>query len=220
MKEIIEKLIGLEIAIASEKGPFDLFALFSTDEESEDRWDLVVSATWIGEEVIQALEYLNSRLRSHLTPQEFSIILKIAPLDVYDWRVRDLQKLVTTEHELKELEGYRFYGFRVQKMYVITCKPQIDERLMRSIWNIILKMWRSSKGNKIIESEAILKELQRKGKKVRDYEMDRILEYLIKAGCIRGPQYVDSSGIREHGAMSITWIDPEWRIPSSISLSA
>ena len=64
MKEIIKKLIRLETTVASEKGPFDLFALFSTDEEVEDRWDLVISATWIGEESLQALEYLTKKLHS------------------------------------------------------------------------------------------------------------------------------------------------------------
>lgn len=218
MKEIIEKLIRLETAVADEKGPFDLFALFSTDEGVEDGWDLVVSATWIGQESLQALEYLATQLRSYLTPEEYSTIQKIAPLDVYDRRVKGIQNIVTTEHKLKELSDYRFNGFRVDKMYVITCKLQIDEQLMHSMWKIILKMWRS--GNKKIESEAILKELQRSGEKVRDYAMDRILEYLINTGCIRGPQYVNSTHIREHGAMIITWVKADCRTPSPLSISA
>lgn len=207
MKQTLEKLVRLETAVAAEKGPFDLFALFSTDEEAGDRWDLVVSATWIGEESLQALDYLTNKLRSCLTPEEFLTILKIAPLDVYDARVKDIQKMVTTEHQLKELREYRFYGLRVDRVYVITCKLQIDDRLLRLMWGIIVRLWRS--GNQKIESAAILKELQRRGATVRDYAMDRMLEHLLNAGCIRGPQYVNSVDVRSHGAMIVTWINAE-----------
>lgn len=218
MKEFINKLIRLEAAVASEKGPFDLFGLFSTDEEEHDRWDLVVSATWIGEENLQALEFLTKQLRSYLTPAEFSRILKIAPLDVYDPRVIDIQKIVTTEHKVKELSNYRFYGFKVEKMYIITCRPQIDEHLLRLMWKIILRMWRSRSG--MIESEAVLAELEKRGTKVRDYAMDRVFEYLLRAGSLSGAQYIDSDGIRKHGAMSIGWVDDSYRIPESSLMSA
>ena len=218
MKEFIKKLIRLETVVASEKGPFDLFALFSTDGEVEDRWDLVISATWIADEYLDALEYLIRQLRSYLTVQEFSMISKIAPLDVSDPRVKEIQNIVTTEHKLKELRNSSFYGSKVEKMYVITCKLQIDERLMLLMWKTILKMWQS--GNKRIESEAILRELARKGEKVPDYTMDRILEYLLHTRCIRGPQYINSTDVRKHGAMTITYVDAGCRKAPSIPMSA
>jgi hypothetical protein len=218
MKETIKKLIRLETAVASEKGPFDLFALFSTDEEVEDRWDLVISATWIGEESLQALEYLTKKLRSYLTAQEFATISKIAPLDVFDPRVKELQKIVPTEHKLKELTGYRWYGFRVEKMYVITCKLQIDERLVRLMWRTIRKIWQS--GNKRIESDVVLAELDRRGEKVPDYAMDRVWEYFLNGGCIRGRGYMNSTARRRHGAMVVTWVNPTCTTPASIPLSA
>ena len=40
MNQLADKLIPPESAIAVQKGPFDLFALFSTDEDLEDKWDL------------------------------------------------------------------------------------------------------------------------------------------------------------------------------------
>ena len=218
MKDFITKLIRLETAVACEKGPFDLFALFSSEEEVGDRWDLVVSASWIGEESLEALEYLTKELRSYLTVQQFSAISKIAPLDVYDPRVKDIQSIVTTEHKLKELNDYKFYGFRVEKMYLITCKLQIDERLMILMWKIILKMWQS--GNRKIESEAILSDLTKRGEKVRDYAMDRILEYLLNTKCIRGPQYLNSTDVRRHGAMLITYVDVGCRALASVPMSA
>jgi hypothetical protein len=217
MKEFIKKLIRVETAVALEKGPFDLFGLFSTDEEADDRWDLVISATWIGAEYLEALRYLIKRLRSHLTAAEFSMISKIPPLDVFDQRVIDMQKILTTEHRVKELSNYRFNGFRVEKMYIITCKSQIDERLMRLMWKIILKMWRP--GAKI-ESQAVLAELEKRGEVVRDYAMDRVFGYLLNAGFITGAQSIDWDVARKHGAISIGWVNDSRRIPESIPMSA
>jgi hypothetical protein len=179
---------------------------------------LVVSATWIGEHYLQALEYLTKQLRSYLTAAEVSGILKIAPLDVYDPRVKDMQKILTTEHKVKELSNHPFNGFRVEKMYIITCRPQIDEHLMLLMWKIILRMWQSR--NRKIESEAILRELTKRGEKVRDYAMDRIFEYLLHTRCIRGPQYLNSTDVRKHGAMIITYVDASCRTAASVPMSA
>jgi hypothetical protein len=218
MKELIKKLIRLETDVTTEKGPFDLFGLFSSDDDEDERWDLVVSATWIGEQSLQALRFLTKQLRSYLAPAEFSRILKIAPLDVYDPRVTEIQKIVSTEHKVKELSDYRFYGFRVEKIYIITCKPQVDENLMRLMWKIILRKWHVGEG--MIKSEAVLTELEKRGTKVRDYSMDRVFEYLLREGCITGAQYIDSDGIRKHGAMSIGWVNDSYRVPDSIQMSA
>jgi len=103
MKETIEKLVGIEKAVAVDRGPFDLFALFTSEDEGEDRWDLVVSATWIGYESLSAIEYLIRQLRSRLTPDEFSRISKIAPLDIFDLRVSEIQNALTTEHKPRSL---------------------------------------------------------------------------------------------------------------------
>jgi hypothetical protein len=207
----VHKLKSLELAIAGEKGPFDLFALFSTDEELEDKWDLVVAATWIGEDDKKALDYLSSKLQQALTPQEFLSISKIAILDVYDPRVKDIQKHYKIEHDLLRLTEYKFYGIRVDIVYLITSKIQVDPLLLRSIWPIVVKMWRS--GNKAISSEDIFIKLKEQGKTIPDYAMDRIFDYLMSSNCISGPQFIDRDGIREHGAMVITFVDRECRVP-------
>jgi hypothetical protein len=221
MKETIEKLVGLEKAVAVDRGPFDLFALFSSEEEEEDRWDLVVSATWIGFESLSAIEYLIRRLRSRLTADEFSRISKIAPLDIFDPRVSEIQNARTTEHKLEPLSDYRFNGSTVEKIYLITCKPQIDKTLLRQVWKIIVRKWKSGDAG-MIKSNTILEELVRSDVKVGDYALDRVFEYLLKAGCIQGAQIVDADAdeIRKHGSLSIGWVDPHCRIPSSLRVSA
>jgi hypothetical protein len=210
MNQLADKLIPLESAIAGQKGPFDLFALFSTDEELEDKWDLVVAATWIGEDNKKALDYLSSKLQNALTPQEFLSISKIAILDVYDPRVKDIQKHHRVEHDLLRLTEYRFDGIRVDIVYLITSKIQIEAPLLRTMWPIIVKMWRS--GNKAIDSEEVLTKLEEEGQVVPDYAMDRIFDYLSSSRCIRGPQYMGSEAIKRHGAMVITFVDRECQV--------
>ena len=128
-----------------------------------------------------------------------------------------MQKILTTEHKVKELSNYPFNGFRVEKMYIITCKSQIDEHLMRLMWKIILRMWRP--GAKV-QSEAVLAELEKRGEVVRDYAMDRVFEYLLSAGCITGAQSVDWDVARKHGAISIGWVNDSCRVPEYIPMSA
>lgn len=220
-KETIEKLVGIERMVAIDRGPFDLFALFSTEEEEDDRWDLVVSATWIGFESLSAIEYFIGQLGSHLTRDEFSQITKIAPLDIFDLRVSEIQNALTTEHKPEDLTDYRFNGNRVEKVYVITCKPQMDKDLLRRVWRILVRRWKSGDAG-MIESASILEELLRNHVKVGDYALDRVFEYLLQAGCVKETaQEVDASAIRRHGAVSIGKVVPECRgIPASLRVSA
>jgi len=204
MKALLNKLRQLESAITAEKKPFDLFALF-TSEEAKHLWDLVVSGVWIDDDEEEATEYLNQRLQTILTKDELELICKVATLDSYDPRVKDLQKVIKVEHGLSEINDYRFYGLAVDKIYIITCKLQVHEELLRLMWQIVTELWQA--GNLAIDSEEILSQLQTQGKSARNYSMDRVLEYLIESKCIRGPRYMNADAVKEHGAMIITKVN-------------
>lgn len=206
MTDFRKKLVDLEKNLALEKGPFDLFAIFSSDD-IEDKWDLIVSAIWISEGKKEALDTLSRHLRDVLAPSELLSISKIVPLDVYDPRVKDIHKLVQLEHGQKRIRHYKLYGFRVDTVYVITSKLQIDERLMQLMWESIIERWNS--GPRGIDSAEILSYLKSTGENVPNYSMDRILEYLLNAQCIRGPRFLNSTAVKEHGAMAITWVNPD-----------
>lgn len=211
MNELIEKLIPLEITIAADKGNFDLFALFSNDEGLEDKWDLVVAATWISEDNKKALDYLSDRLQSFLSSQEFLSISKIAILDVYDPRVKDIQKHYQVEHGKLRLTDYRFYNIRVDIVYLITSKIQVNSTLLRATWPILLKFWKM--GNKAISSEEVLEALEEQNFTVPDYALDRIFDYLVTSHCIKGAQHLGRDAIRRHGAIIITFVDRECDVP-------
>lgn len=207
MKGLIDKLTNLEKSIAAEGKPFDLFALFSGNEWDSGEWDLVVASQWINDDTMGALRYLNERLRTILTEEELASISKITNLDIYDPRVREIQLQVDVEHGHVELSNYKFYVFNIDKVHVITSKLQKNEQLMRSIWKIIVEFWQS--GKKKIYSEEVLNEVLSQGIKPRDYAMDRALQYLIRKGCIKGPEFINAQGVKEHGAMAIITVNPK-----------
>jgi hypothetical protein len=155
----------------------------------------------------EALDILSGQLLKTLNQSEFLSISKIVPLDVYDPRVEDMQKMAPIEHDLKKIRHYKFYGFRVDTIYLITCKLQIDKRLMRLMWEYIIERWNS--GPPGFGSEEILSYARSRGEKVPSYSMDRIFKYLLNAQCIRGPRFLNSTAVKEHGAMAITWVDPD-----------
>jgi hypothetical protein len=213
MNALLNKLKNLESTIAADGKPFDLFALF-TSEEDDSLWDLVISGFWIDEHEEEATEFLTQRLEEALTEDELKLICKVATLDTYDPRVRDIQKLIEIEHGLSPIDSYKFYGLYIEKIYVITCRLQVDKQLMLSMWTIIVHIWTS--GNKGFDSKEILNQLNANGLSVRDYAMDRVLESLIKSKCINGPRYINSDAVREHGAMIITKVDPDCQAVKSL----
>jgi hypothetical protein len=124
---------------------------------------------------------------------------------------KDIQKHYQVEHDLIRLTEYKFYGIKVDIVYLITSKIQVDAPLLRAMWPIIVRMWRS--GNKAIDSKEILTKLEEQGQVVPNHAMDRIFDYLTSSRCIRGLQHMGSEAIKRHGAMLITFVDRECQVP-------
>jgi hypothetical protein len=61
--------------------------------------------------------------------------------------------------------------------------------------------------------EDILIKLEERGQTVPNYAMDRIFDYLMSSNCISGPQFIDRDGIKQQGAMVITFVDRECHVP-------
>lgn len=196
------------MAIAEESRPFDLFALFSSEEGEEGEWDLVISALWMNESRAKALEYLNGKIKAAFTSEEFKLINTIQILDVYDPRVKELQETANVEHDLVEISDYKFYGFVVDKIYLITAKLQFDPELMNSVWQIITEAWNT--GAHRIQSEDILAKLEAQGIAIQDYALDRVLDFLFGLKIIHGARYVNAESIRAHGGAIITGVSADW----------
>lgn len=70
MKELVEKLTTIEKETSAERGEYDLFALFLR-EDSSNKWDILVSASWISDNKEDALKYLAKKFKKHLLLTNF-----------------------------------------------------------------------------------------------------------------------------------------------------
>ena len=123
MKALAKKLCGLERAIAAEKGPFNLFALFLR-EDAPNVWDLVVAAEWIDEDQTQALTELAKRVRAYLHPNEIVKISRVVIVETANPDVKEIATAVPISHGVAEVVNRDFFGLAIKHAFVITA--QID----------------------------------------------------------------------------------------------
>ena len=123
MKQLVEKLVPLEREISADKGEFALFALFLR-EDAQDRWDLVVSASWIEADKKKALDYLVNQLQPRLKPQELLSISRIVLIDEDNPALEAIHKAIRAEHGTTEVRNSNFFGLQIEHAYIITSKRE------------------------------------------------------------------------------------------------
>jgi len=122
--ELTEKFAELESRIAEEKGPFALFALFMR-EDAPDRWDLIVSAPWAGEDKRSVVDYFVGQIKSRLGEQGLTSLSRIVVIDPQDAAVQALNRTIQIEHGRVEVRDSTFFGLTVKQAYIITSqRPQ------------------------------------------------------------------------------------------------
>ena len=133
MKTLAEKLRGLEQAIADEKGPFNLFALFLR-EDAPDVWDLVVAAEWIEEDQSQALAELSKRVRAYLRPDEITRISRVVIVERANPAVKAIASAVSISHGVAEVANSSFFGLAIKHAFIITAQltPPPNKVLQRT----------------------------------------------------------------------------------------
>ena len=121
MNEIVEKFASLEAEIAQKRGDFSLFALFLR-EDAPDRWDLIVSAPWVGQNKDEAVDYLIAEIKSHLGPQDLVSLSRIVVVDSNDPPVQALANAFHVEHGRVEVRDSNLFGLQVKHAFIITSK--------------------------------------------------------------------------------------------------
>lgn len=119
--ELTEKFADLESQIAEEKGGFVLFALFMR-EDAPDRWDLILSAPWLGGDKQSAVDYFVSQIKSRLGEQDLTSLSRIVVIDPHDVAVEALNRAIQIEHGKVEVRDTTFFGLPVKHAYIITSK--------------------------------------------------------------------------------------------------
>ena len=119
--DLSNKFRDLESRIAQEKGGFTLFALLMR-EDVPDRWDLIVSAPWVGTDKHAAVEYFVNQIRSQLGQQDLTSLARIVVVDPQDAAVRAFNGLVEIEHGGAEVRDSNLFGLPVKHAFIITSK--------------------------------------------------------------------------------------------------
>jgi hypothetical protein len=119
--ELVQRFAALEASVAEEKGPFALFALFMR-EEVPDRWDLIVSAPWLGDDRQAAVAYLVVQIKSRLGAQELINLTRIVVIDPENEALQNLNRVIQTEHGTVEVADSEFFGVLVKRAFIITSK--------------------------------------------------------------------------------------------------
>ena len=119
--ELASNFTRLESRIAENKGDFALFALFLR-EDVPDRWDLIVSAPWVGADRQGALNYLVNEIKSFLGPQDLTALARIVVVDPNDAAFQNLNRAIRVEHGTAEVRDSNFFGLPIKHAYIITSK--------------------------------------------------------------------------------------------------
>ncbi len=119
--EIANNFARLESRIAQKKGDFTLFALFLR-EDVPDRWDLIVSAPWVGADRDAAVNYFVDEIKSFLGTQDLTALSRILIVDPNDAAVQALNRAIKVEHGSAEVRDSSFFGLPIKHAYIITSK--------------------------------------------------------------------------------------------------
>ena len=121
-KETLKKKLGLlEREVSAQKGEFSLFGLFlREDAQNKDKWDLLVSATWLEENKGEGLAYLSEEIRKRLEPDELLCISRIVVLEKGNPILEAIHKAVNVKHGNVELKNNNFSGVEITQACIST----------------------------------------------------------------------------------------------------
>lgn len=121
MISFIDELISLEREISNVKGDFSLFTLFLRDG-SENKWDLIISAPWIGKKKKETLDYIVNKIKPRLDEQELISISRIVIVDEKNPALEAFHRAINVEHGNIEVKDSSFFGLQINHAYIITSK--------------------------------------------------------------------------------------------------
>lgn len=129
MKEILDKFKSVVLSLEEDYGSILLFALFLR-EDSLEKWDIVVSASWLNSSDKNAYTMVISKIQSILNVSELVEISRVVILDNTDPVVSFLQEVCPlTNGGFKEtpkdfsVEPFsEKFGFTIRKAYILRCQ--------------------------------------------------------------------------------------------------
>jgi len=121
MNEFARYMASIEADLSQERGPFVLFALVRR-EDLPDRWDLLLSAPWIGKNKEGVVGDLVSRISSKWGSQELINLSRIVVVDPSEPAVVEFNKSFPAEHNWIDLRDSVVFGLPAEQTIVITSR--------------------------------------------------------------------------------------------------
>jgi len=125
MKEMLEKLKFIVLALEKEHGPILIFALFLREDPLE-QWDVVVSASWLSSSEMSAYRAITSKIQEALTSSELMQFSRVVILDADDPVVAFLQDAFTIKNgHIEEVSVETLeerFKFIIKRAYLLRCQ--------------------------------------------------------------------------------------------------
>jgi hypothetical protein len=125
MKEILEKIKSIVVALEKEHGPILIFALFLREDPLE-MWDIVVSASWLSPGDMNAYNTIIDKFQGVLTEADLMQFSRVVILEDNDPVVSFLQDSCTiTNGHIETFSGDVFsekFKFTIKSAYVLRCQ--------------------------------------------------------------------------------------------------
>jgi hypothetical protein len=122
MNETIKKIKLLIKELESENGPLLICALFLR-EDSLEKWDILMAASWLNPEKMQSYKMVSSKLLEFLNDSELVQISRVVILNEDDPIISYLQGLETITNggfkELRPEELSEKFKFTIKRAYLL-----------------------------------------------------------------------------------------------------
>jgi hypothetical protein len=122
LKSLVRKLTELEREISAEKGDFSVFGLFHPEGSPYNSWDLVFSAPWLGEGLLEDYRFMNDRLQPRLNDEERYLLSSMVKLEEDSPFRQALKDLGPREHAPLRVRHFDSPGPDIEDMILITNK--------------------------------------------------------------------------------------------------
>lgn len=121
MKEVLEKLRKVETELSTERGSFNLFALFLR-EDAPDVWDLVVAAPWTSANRFGVVQEIAAKVQANLDPNELTKLSRIVVFEQNNPALAAVQRALHVEHGRAEIRDSNLFGLQIKHAFVITSR--------------------------------------------------------------------------------------------------
>lgn len=120
LDKFLNDILKSEVKISSEKGGFNLFALFKSEIDTLN-WDLVISAEWLNKGSNKKdIEIIVTFLKNKLNPFDLHKISRIITVKSNEPFVKNIVSAMKIEHSIIKIENSNLNGVLIKEGVIFT----------------------------------------------------------------------------------------------------